>query len=413
MSLYPESDESTATNPWRIRYGFVACIVVTTLLWVIACNPIFVQGCTEGDPRFAAWCAGVIEIALIVLLFVRRGGWRFTAGFFLSFLVLATCSRGRATPSWLVAPAAALAKAAPLWSPVIARQNATAAQQEWIGVHRTQHPTLVHATRLVNLVHECAAAVRDSSSAGYPRSVAELSAPLNCRALRSLALDAEGVTSRFGDTDNGWRMVYRPAEPNADGTVTGYTVRVLEDPRLERPSPVFSGDESGIIREQAPGAPPRLAASPVASLVMLRRCLTRVPAEKARLEAQRGWPSPTPALHLVGSVCPELSQHIGTPYHNGPPESGMVAVQVHDQPGEFTDTAAVYRSEFVPADVDGLIFELHLTPMSVTNPAIHAGSRRFFVSRTNAAAPTSPALAFSTIAFITAFISSRVTARCT
>lgn len=391
MGIYPTSDESTATNPWRIRYGFVAFFLATAVLWVIACNPIFANGCREGNPHFAAWCAGIIEVALVAILFRGLGAWRFTAGFFTAFLLAATFTRGgAATPIWLSPGRAVFGVATPLWAPVVARQQATAAQNAWVGVHRTQHPSVVHATRLANLVHECAQSARtQSGTGGFPRSVAELTAATECEQLRELALAADDVKTRFTDADNGWRWSYRPGPPNADGSIAGYTVRVLEDPVLERPAPEYTGDESGVVREERSGTSPRFAATPVASLVILRRCLTRVPAERARLTALRGWPPGSPALHMVLSVCPELNRHIGIPYQSDVPESGTLAVQVNRQAGEFTDTAAVYRSEFIPADVDGLIFELQLTPVRVTNRAIHGGIRRFFVARDGSVHATS------------------------
>lgn len=382
MGLYPTADALTATNPWRMRNGFVAFFVATTILWVVACNPIFANGCSEGNPLVASWSAGAIEVLLLALLFRGRGAWRFTAGFFIAFLVAATFTRGRATPIWLLPGRALLSVASPVWAPVIARQEAAAAQKEWAAVHRTQHPSIVHAARLVNLVHECAhSSLEQRPTGGFPRSAAELTATVHCEPLRDLALDAEGVTSRFTDADNGWRWAYQPGTPNADGYVSSYTVRVLEDPVLARPAPQFSGDESGMVSEEDEGARPRFVSTPVAALVVLRRCLTRVPAENARQHARRGWRSSSPALRVVFSVCPELEHRIGVPYHDDSHEAGTLAVQVHDQPGMFTDTAAVYRSDFVAADEDGLIFEVQLTPLHVSNSAIHGGARRFFVAR--------------------------------
>lgn len=379
MSLYAE-DQSDWTTSRLLALGLVAFVIATPLLWFVACPDFLVHDCRAGDAGAVIGLASLVELTLVFLLFVRRARW-LTIGFCIAFLIAAAFTRGHATQLWLLPPNGVAKLTQPLWGPYASRRAHAAAEDEWAGVHRTQHPTTVHAARLVNALHECAARFRAADSGGgYPATEQQLLSAPECGTFAPLALDNEASTSRYTPADNGWRWSYTPGPADPEGRVTSYGVRVLEDPILARSTPEFSGDESGVVREARAGAPPAFVASPVASLVMLRRCLTRLPAENERLASIRGWRAGTPALSLVMSVCPELRRHISIDF-DGNRDNGTLALAVHELQGELVDTAAVYTTEFIPADVDGLIFELRAKPRHDRNPAIHSGTRQFFIAR--------------------------------
>jgi hypothetical protein len=387
MGIYPlqGENEQPAGNRFfrRMRWGAIAFAIATVVLRFVACPLLMITGCSRGNADAAVFVAMLIELALIVMLFVDRRTWRFTAGFFCAFLVAATFTRGRATIFWIAPPSRAIDAARPLWGPAVERQEASAAKNEWIGIKRTQRPTIVHAVRLVNLVHECAhqAMVADSINS-FPRSAADVSTPPGCEMLRGLELHAESAPSRYTETDNGWRWRYVGGAPDAYGRVMTYAIRVSEDPVIDRPaSPLFTSDEKGAVVEHAAGAAPMPVASPVASLLTLRKCLLRVPAANEALRASSQWLGRSSAMNSVSSVCPELAHHITTDYPGHDDNRGRLAVPAREQAGEFTDTAAVYVTQFIPADVDGTIFELLAWPARVRNPAIRAGIRQFFVAR--------------------------------
>ena len=81
-----------------------------------------------------------------------------------------------------------------------------------------------------------------------------------------------------------------------------YAVRVSEDRAIERTdAPLFTSDEKGAITETVPGVKPRLVANPVASLVMLRKCLMRVPASNAALRASSPFMGRSSAMNSVSA----------------------------------------------------------------------------------------------------------------
>jgi hypothetical protein len=388
MGIYPLAGEGEETGVrlavTRVRWGIIAYLVATPIVWLIGCNPLDItHACTRATSGVATFVAGMIEIMLLVMMFAGRRMWRFTMGFFIAYLVSATFTRGTATVLWTAPANVAIEFAKPLRGPAVEHHEASAAKSEWVAIKRTQHPTIVHGARLVNLVHDCArrAMLADSINS-YPRSVAELTSQDGCEALRATMSNADSAPARYSESDNGWRWRYDAGPQDPYGRVMAYTVRVGEDSAINRPNgPEFSSDEKGAIVELTSGSNRRFAASPVASLVMLRKCLARVPAANAALRAKSPWLGNSSAMNSVGSVCPELARHIAGDYPDHDDNRGRLAVPAHEQAGEFTDTVAVYVTRFVPADVDGTIFELLALPGRVQNGAIRAGSRQFLVAR--------------------------------
>lgn len=385
MGLYPLASESdSGGNRFfrRMRWGAVAFLVATPILSIVACPVSGLLGCGRSNQVAAITIASFIEIVLIVLLFAGRRTWRFTAGFFIAFLVAATFTRGRATTYWSAPAALAIDEARPLWAPTVARQKASVAKDEWVGIKRTQRPAIVHAARLVNLVQECArqSMLADSVNS-FPRSAAGVGGRAGCESLRELRLDADSAPSRYSESDNGWRWQYIAGAEDAYGRVMTYQVRVSEDPVIARPNaPQFTSDEKGLVIEHAAGAPMPVA-TPVPSLLTLRKCLLRVPAANAALRASSPYRGHSSSMNSVSSVCPELAHHIATDYPGNDDNRGRLALPTHEQAGEFTDTVALYVTEFVPADVDGTIFELRASPGRARNAAIRGGIRKFFVAR--------------------------------
>jgi hypothetical protein len=383
MTLPAAADTDGRTPRRGFAFGVATFLIVTVVLWAIACPDPF-RGCGHADTPLLIVIAAFAEILVGILCFAP-GGRRFVVGFVTAFLVCAVSTCGVMTFPWMVPPRAAVNAtvnaARPLWTPVVRQRQRSAQQEAWVGVHRTQHPSVVHAARLVNALHECAVRFRASDVGGsYPRSEPELTSAPNCAELASLALSAASSPQRFAESDNGWRWSYTPLSPDDSGNVGGYAVRVFEDPILDRPAPSFSGDEHGVVREVRPGAPSLFAASPVASLVILRRCLTRVPPYRDSLAAARGWRGSASPLVLATYVCPELARHISVDLDSPERENGTLALPVEDRAGEMVDTAAVYTTTFVAADADGRSFELRAAPRWNRNEAIHSGTRRFLVA---------------------------------
>ncbi|MFL5561182.1 MAG: hypothetical protein ACJ79K_06895 [Gemmatimonadaceae bacterium] len=379
MTLPGAPDTTGQTRRHGFAFGVAAFLVTTVLLWAIACPDPF-RGCGQADPTLVIVVAAFVEILVAILCFAPAGR-RFVVGFVTAFLVCAVSTCGVMTHPWLTPVGATVSAAQPLWMPVVKQRERSAEKESWIGVHRTQHPAVVHAARLVNALHECAERHRsEDAGASYPRTSAELLSSGECGELAQQALGSTNAPTRFTEGDNGWRWSYTASLPDDSGHASGYSVLVVEDPILDRAAPSFSGDEHGVVHETKPGAPGLFVASPVASLVMLRRCLTRVPAYRDSLAAARGWRASTPPLALVDYVCPELSRHISVDLDSPNRERGTLAVPVEDRAGEMVDTAAVYTTDFLAADPDGISFDLRATPRGNRNAAIHSGTRRFLVA---------------------------------
>ena len=363
--------------PRPVIFGFWFCLGATYVLWSIDC-PQPQSGCSGSDPHAVALLAGLIELVLIVLLTSPRGRW-FDLGFLIGLVTAAVVTGGVGAAIWAAPSVVVGGSTRSVWAPLIAMIDRHSARKEWLGLHRTQHPTVVHGARLVNAVEGCAEQFREADSAGsYPRSESEVTTPNECREIAPLALDADSAPARFAPADNGWRWSYVAGPVDASGRVTSYRVRAFEDPALERPAPTFSSDERGAIRKTEPGAPPAFAASPVPALLTLRRCLTRIPEFERSHASVIGYYMNRSDLAMVQSVCPELDYHLGRDSETN--ERGTLALSVGDTPGRMTDTVAVYTTEVVRADRHAVAFAIRAWPRYDTNPDIHGGARRFFVA---------------------------------
>ena len=366
---------------WRFRMGFGAAILATALmLLLLGSAHVLSNGGSESDVVLAASIAIAVEVWLVLAILSGKGR-RVALGFLAGVLVTAML-RPAIGSVWALPARLALEATRPAWSPIVAASARSTQQQDWVGLRRSEIPTVVHAERLVNLVHECASRYRAADSLGsFPRDARELAAASNCGGLLGNLLGSEASPPPSYDlrTDYGWRWSYAPTTRDASGRVIGYAVRVVEDPLIGRPAPQFAGDESGGIEETDPAKPPFAVASPVRALAQLRRCLQRVPAEHERQNAQYGWERPHAPLVEVQHVCPELKGHYSETYPDR--GNGALALSARDTPGEFVDTVAAYTVELTAADVEGFVFELRATPRSTRNPFVHSGVRRFFVAR--------------------------------
>ena len=212
MGIYPlhdEQDESRNRFFRRMRWGALAFVVATVVLQFIACPTLIIGGCHGGDTNVAIALAVLVEVALVAYavrrtphVAVYRRFLRRDAGG--GHVYARACDRivdraGRVRDQGR----------APALGPAVTRQQANAAQGEWVAIKRTQHPTIVHGARLVNLVEECAqkAMLADSINS-YPRSAVAILGQVGCESLRDAQFYDESVKSRYSESDNGWRWQY-------------------------------------------------------------------------------------------------------------------------------------------------------------------------------------------------------------
>ncbi|HEX2781263.1 MAG TPA: hypothetical protein VHM30_17310 [Gemmatimonadaceae bacterium] len=363
---------------WRFRIGFGAAVFATAAMVMLVTNGQPGSGSTNNNRVLALSIAMAVDVWLVLAILSGKGR-RVALGFLCGVVGMAIV-RPAIGGIWAMPMAAAVDATRPAWAPIAAASARSAAEESWVGARRAEIPVVVHAQRLANQVHECVARYRAVDSlASYPRRAAEVTAMSNCADLVATRADNDSVPTRFTDADFGWRWSYTPGAADPGGRVTSYVVRVFEDPAIGRPSPQYLGDESGVVRELAPGKAPGFAASPVQALVQLRRCLQRVPAFHEKEEARYGYPRERNPMYEVLFVCPELKGHVYVDIDDR--DKNILAVPARPTPGEFVDTASVYQVEFIPADVAGLVFELQVRPWRSRNPYVHSGIRRFFVAR--------------------------------
>ncbi|HEX8848585.1 MAG TPA: hypothetical protein VF761_03545 [Gemmatimonadaceae bacterium] len=363
---------------WRFRVGFGAAVFVTLemLLLFGSVNPA--KGFDDPSAVLAIAITLGVDIWLVLAILSGKGR-RIALGFVCGILAMAF-ARPAVAGIWTL-PAVALVQATrPAWAPIVAASTRSDQRTLWAKARSGDQPEIIHAQRLINHVHECAAGYRAADSLGsYPRTATDLARIPNCAELAETRLGNDSARTLYTSQDFGWRWSYAPAARDSAARVTGYSIEVLDDPLIRRASPRYTGDESGRVWEMNPGQPPRIVASPVSALAQLRRCLQRVPAENERRAAEFPAAGRLDALAVVESVCPELAGHYRAAYPDR--EHGEIGLSARNTPGAFVDTVAVYMVEYLPADVDGIIFELQARPRGVRNPAVHSGVRRFFVAR--------------------------------
>lgn len=383
--MSPPLDIVETTSPprrsWRFRAGALLFVVLTWLLGLAFCEH-GARAC-QGDESVVSTVVvlvAVVELGLLLALFTGQGR-RFALGF-LSLACVTLLFVARGWPQLWTLPARAGVEALrPVWGPYAAATEQAARASAWAGARRAELPTVIHAQRLANALHECAARFRAVDSlASFPRGDAQLVQPMYCAELAATRLDAPPDAQRFTEADYGWRWSYLPGPPDSAGRVGSYTVRVFQDPAIGRDDPRYEGDESGVVREIAAGKPPAIVATPVPLLVQLRTCLTRVPAEHEKRAATYGWDRRPMLLYEVSDVCPELRGHYGLASTDGR-DKGLLSISARGTPGEFIDTVAVYTVELIQADDAGIVFELRATPAGGRNSFVHSGVRRFFVAR--------------------------------
>jgi hypothetical protein len=373
MRLFGDLKDAYDVGGPRVRaivLGICFFLGATFVLWTMAC-PHPQSGCSGSDPHAVAVLAGLIECVLIVLLASPRGRW-FDAGFLGALLVATFYVGGAASAVWEEPFATSPSTA---W-----KQERRAARNEWVRLHRSQQPGLVHAARLVNQVEACAEAFRaDDSTGSYPRSDSALTSPYDCSYLAGLAIGADSAPIRLTASDNGWRWSYLPGAADSTGPVVSYRVVVTEDPVLKRPAPTFSGDQRGGVRQQPVAGPEILAATPVPALLTLQNCLTRLPPKRPRPRPY--WGGSDSPLVRVSSECPDLRGHLRVIVKPDDSEHATLAISVDPRAGDWYDTVAVYTIEAVPVDTTRGVFELLAKPSLVFSGAVSAGVRYFFVGR--------------------------------
>jgi len=374
VSLFQELlYEGAFSRWWRVSGGAIACLVATALLFETA----------KDEPVVAALFVGGIEIILLVMV-VSTVGRHFAVGFIATIISLAIVSRGWfLVIPWGLPVVVTYEAAKPLLGAVGNVGADSRRHKAWIAAHRKEPPALAQGQILANTVNECAAAFREGDSlSGYTREVEQLQLQSQCQPLSASRADS-ATPARFTDRDDGWRWHYTPAAPDPSGRIAGYTVRVFEDPDLNRSSPHYFTDAGGEVREFVAGKPPVVVATPVESLALLSRCIAQVPAarakeaqlDKAELEKLR-WRVWNPIEEVLGR-CPSLQGHVALDYPAK--KYGVIAVSARGGNGKVVDTVGVYGVELIPVDPKLFVFEVSVTPR--TSYGSHAGIRSYFIAR--------------------------------
>ncbi|NUO63591.1 MAG: hypothetical protein HOQ11_11465 [Gemmatimonadaceae bacterium] len=363
---------------WRFRVGLGAAVFATIMMLALLSEVQPANG--AADPSFVLGVSLALGVDVWIVLAILSGKGRRIALGFLCGIVGMAMVRPAVARVWGLPATAVLQATRPAWAPLAAAGAQSEQRTAWARARSGDAPAIIHAQRLINFVHECAARYRAADSLGsYPRSATDLARIANCGELAETRLGNDSARTLYDSRDYGWRWSYAPSTSDSAARMTGYSIEVRDDPMLQRASPRYTGDETGRVWETEPGKSPRIVTSPVRDLAQLRRCLQRVPAENERHAAEYPAAGRLDPLSLVNYVCPELKGHYYTAYPDR--EYGTIALSARNTAGEFVDTVAVYTIEYIPADVEGLIFELQARPRGTRNPYIHSGSRRFFVAR--------------------------------
>lgn len=378
MSSYDNGHGFLRFTSWRFRAGVGAAVFATLAMLLLFGSIKPADGLADPSAVLAIAITLAVDVWLILAILGGKGR-RTALGFLCGILGMAVV-RPAVARIWSLPAVAVLDATRPAWAPIAAASAQSEQRTAWARARSGDRPEIIHAQRLINHVHECAAGYRAADSlGGYPRTAIDLTRVSNCADLAETRLGNDSTRTLYTSQDFGWRWSYAPATGDSGARVTGYSVEVLDDPLIHRASPRYTGDESGRVVEANPGQPPRIVASPVRDLAQLRRCMQRVPAENERRAVEFPAAGRGDAVYVVVFVCPELKGHYYTAYPDR--EYGALALSARDTPGEFVDTVAVYTIEYIPADVDGIVFELRARPRSARNWAIRSGVRRYFVAR--------------------------------
>lgn len=361
-----------------IIVGVVGSIVLFVALQV-ACPSFTRTVCSASRQAPVLWLAGAMIALVAILAIALRWGMAFVLVCATTVLAGGAVTHGLVLNLW-TAPFGALAHTArPIWTPVIERRALFGRSAQWVGTMSAQTLERIHGVRMAQLLQDCAESYRRADSlVSYPRTADELTTGTFCGVLTRDRIDLPGDTTRYSlAVDHGYRWSYVAGVKDAQGRVSSYSVRVEPDSLLQKPGPVYLGDESGLLRERASAdEPPHVAASPVAFLLDIRPCVAQLDAErrsrKARLKEYYREPT---AFEAAGSVCPDVASRLRRNEDGG---SATVAFPIHEQRGEFLDTAAIYVLSYTPLDGTGANFELSATPMPTARAL--GGKRRYLLA---------------------------------
>ena len=321
----------------------------------------------------------VVWIAVLIALFTRVAH-HFAVGFIAMVIAGSLATSGFLLAIWGLPAAAAYVGVDRATAPKTDASSLAAAQMlsrdAWVKARRAEPPVLAAGQILANTVNECAAAYREVDTLGsYPRNVEELEM-VKCDALSTTRGDT--TYSRLNKNDRGWRWTYTPDAVETSGIVRGYRVRVFEDPAIDRVAPQYITDGSAAVREFTTGAHPILAATPLAQLAQMRRCIDAVPTQRSNdSEVARKYTRYANPLDEVMHRCNDLRgvitvEHLNDPY-------GVITLTIRRATSAPVDTIGRYMVGLVPVDEKNFLFELSATPE--LDGRFHPGPRRYFVAQ--------------------------------
>ena len=354
-------------RPWvtalRTRWailGAIIFVVVNYLLYSIE-HPWWTEGFTGIYP--GTFTPILLAIAFFILLFatIGRRGRSFGVGFVTAFAVLTVTSMGSCTRHW-ADPADYLR--------VYSKQglNRTARRAElsekdkrWVDSVRSAGVDPRWGAKRLLLVRSCMESFsrRDSTKRLLPPDSASVA---NQRG------GCSDLDAYMGRQRSGWHWRYTP--PSGEN---GFLLEGYPDPVLGLDGPLFELDTLGlVIQRERPGAPPMLAASPIAAMRQLRECV----------EFMLALPPPPGAKSSAPMTVYDMRTNKGAPPQctelRDPPQQGVGAGDLNavilflPQDHLPKDAAMIYSLLYVPRDDGGREFDVHARPVSFPGGAVRS-----------------------------------------
>ena len=384
MALTNSRRSPIVRHPYLV--GVLSCVTGSVILLVglfFACPPFSHSGCGQSGLVPLVWIAGTMLGLVVILAVVLPGGARFALAFCVALLLVSVGTRGLLFKLW-AAPVNAITRAArPQWAPITALRQSSARKRQWIATTSAQTLEPIHGVRMARLLQDCIERYRGADPLGsYPHNADAVTSAVDCAPLVRDRIDLEETdSSRYTlGEDHGYRWSYSPAAADGEGRVLRYAIRVEPDSLINKPGPIYLGDENGLLVERARADAPAMAVgSPAAILKDLLPCVAQLDAERRRRRARQNYTyySDPTAFEAATSACPDLAGRL----RKDESSPGVtLSVPIHEHRGEFLDTAAVYLLTYTPLDIEGITFELRATPIAMRGGRIRSGVRRYFVS---------------------------------
>ena len=380
----PESPRSLISRrPYLLGglFGVVGSVILLVGV-LVECGPLSHVSCGNSNFEPLVWIAATMLCLVAIFAITFPGGLRFALSFGITLLVLGAGTRGLLLKLWSTPVYAVADVAQPLWAPIAAQQQRSTRKREWIAATSAQTLEAIHGVRMARLLEDCIEKARIADPlASYPHNADVITSQGYCT---TLARDRLGVdvadSSRYTlNEDRGYRWSYNPAPAEVDGRILRYSIRVEPDSLINKPGPLYLGDENGLLVERARADAPAMAVgSPAPILKDMLPCIAQLEMERRRRRSRQNYYYSEPtAFDAALSACPDLAGR----FRNNESAGGVtLAVPIHEQRGAFLDTAAVYLLTYTPLDVEGVNFELRAAPATASGGRIRSGFRRYLVT---------------------------------